>query len=101
MGTSLTATYNITADGAFSFTLNITDQSGVLPAFVIPYLSPGFYFAAYLERYNSSQCGCDPKANFMDDAENAYRAADRFGLAANLIASQKAITDANILINTY
>lgn len=102
MGANLTQTYNITQDGAFTFICTVIDNTGTwTPNPPITFVATGFYIAAYLERFNNTNCGCDPKSNFIDEAEQNYSASLRMNIAGNLVAAQNLITAANTLINTY
>lgn len=100
MGTNLTYTYTITADAAFLFVLNVTDGTGVLPAYAAPFCAQGFYTVQFLSLITTSGCGCDCNTQPMLDAGEDYlAAAQRFTLANQLPAAQANIVAANEVIN--
>lgn len=98
MGSSLTATYAISADAYFEFDLSVTDGSGTYTC-VVDYVAYGFYTIAYLNQFSASNCGCDLNSDNLDIAEKFLQAAFRFNIANNPAASQANILAANYYVN--
>lgn len=99
MGTSLTQIITISADGGYRFILAVTDSTGVVTPITIDYVAAGFYVAAYLNQFASTNCGCEFNNCNMETAELFYNAALRFNLAGNLAAADANIKAANVFIN--
>lgn len=101
LGVTLTYAYTITADAWFSFIATIVDNTGTFTSTVY-FTATGFYIAAYLNLFTSTNCGCQGNNCNMESAEYAYNAAVRFNLAglAGAAQAQREIVAANVLINT-
>jgi hypothetical protein len=100
MGSMLTYVYDITADAALLFVLNITDATGVLPAYSAPYVAYGFYSAQFLSLMTTNGCGCAGDTSIFDQGEDYLAAAQRYALANQLPAAQAMIAAANLIVNT-
>lgn len=98
MGTNLTQVVTITADAWFKFVCTVVDNTGTYSA-EVDYVAIGFYTAAYLEQFVSTNCGCQLDNCNLDIAENFLNAALRYNLAGNGIASNANIVAANIYVN--
>lgn len=101
LGTNLTYLYTITADQWLHFQNVVIDETGTYTTDIY-FTATGFYVAAYLNLFSSTNCGCQGVNCNMEYAEYAYQAALRFTLAglAGAAQAQRNIVAANVLINT-
>lgn len=99
MGTNLTQIITISADGGYRFILAVTDANGVVPPITIDYVAIGYYTAAYLNQFSSTNCGCDLNNCNLEVGELFLNAALRFNLAGNLAAANANVIAANVYVN--
>lgn len=101
MGTNLTQTYTIAADGYFEFVETIVDSTGTytLPVNIT---ADGIYKAAYLNIIKQAGCSCNCSneifmALFVGQLFD--NAANWFGLFGQGVQSQNSVQAANTYIN--
>lgn len=99
MGTNLTQVITISQDGEYTYILAVTDNTGVVPPVTVNAVAFGFYTAAYLLQFTSTNCGCQLDNCNLDNGELNLNAAFRFNLAGNLSAAQTSIILANYFVN--
>lgn len=101
LGGTLTYVYTVTADAWQHWQNIVVDNTGTYTTDIY-YVAGGFYIAAYLNLFSSTNCGCQGNNCNMEYAEFAYQAALRFNLAglAGAAQAQRNIVAANVLINT-
>lgn len=98
MGASLTATYAITQDGWFRFSLSL--NSGAYTT-IVDYLAQNFYYTGLINK-SRTDCGCSSNNSLCSDVAKAMMADKAavfyttYGFAANADTSIKA-ADALIL----
>jgi flagellar hook assembly protein FlgD len=102
MGTSTTATFNVSADGYFTFDESITDNTGTYTGDVA-FLCTAFYINAYVTSVasNTTYCGDLYGVVFNQSQAQNYRyaAIDMASFGQGVIA-QQLITQANFYITT-
>ncbi len=102
MGSSLTQVFNFPLDAWFKFVCVVTDNvSGSPWTTTIYWVADGFYWDAYLNQFNSTNCGCQGNNFNMEVSQLNLNAALRFNLAgeAGAAAAQACIVAANYFIN--
>lgn len=102
MGTSTIATFQIQADGYYTFDESITDNTGTYIG-EVAFLSTAFYIAAYVQSVasNATYCGDLFGTVFNQSRAQNYRyaAIDMASFGQRVIA-QELITQANFFITT-
>lgn len=101
MGTSLTATYDITADAYFVFIEQISDGTNIY-TLTIAYLSTAFYENTYSNTIAQLGCDCNcgnEDLTYADKAELFKAAALRFASGGFGVAANNEIIAANIYIS--
>jgi len=98
MGNTLIATYEITADGYFTFVETIVDNTGTY-TLNISYLSTTFYEITYAPLANKLDCcGCEEKCTNIYKSLIAKDVAELFASRAVATLAQSNIEDANALL---
>lgn len=102
MGTSTTATFQISADGYYTFDESITDNTGTYIG-EVAFLCTAFYIAAYVQSVasNATYCGDLFGTVFNQSRAQNYRyaAIDMASFGQRVIA-QELITQANFYVTT-
>jgi flagellar hook assembly protein FlgD len=100
MGASTTATYNVSADGYFTFSESITDNTGTYTG-EIAFLCTAFYISAFVQSVasNSTYCGDLYGTVFNQSrAQNDRNAAIDMASFGQGVIAQQLITQANFYI---
>lgn len=103
MGASLTATYNITADGYFTFICEVFDDTGGPFTATVAYLSTAFFQIAFAPQIAAQECpACDTFAVFynLNRAYLSEQAALIYASHGASVQAQNNITQANFYVNT-
>jgi len=98
--TSATADYAVAADAYWSFTLDVTDNTGTYQA-VRNYLANGIYLSTYVNVIAQLGCGCNcggEQLTYADISELYNTSALRLALGGFGNAANNAIVAANAII---
>lgn len=100
LGAALVYDLVITADNWYSFVAIIVDNTGTFTSTVF-YVSTGFYWAAYLTQFTSTNCGCTGRNWNLEVSQLLLQAALRFNLAgqSGAASAQASIVGANFYVN--
>lgn len=102
MGSSLTQTFDITADSWFRFILTVVDSTGTFTC-TVDYLSTAFYQNAFSNAIAGQTC---PNSDFygvifnLNLSQDFYMAALRFFIGGFAVSANNMITQANDFVTT-
>jgi hypothetical protein len=102
MGSNLTATYTFPADVWLKFVCTVTDNVSGSPWVTTIYVvAQGYYWNAYLEQFNATNCGCNGNNCNLEKSQLSLQAALRFNLAgpAGAASANSSIIMANYWVN--